>query len=270
LEVVTGDMNRERGEHANWNRRAVLRGIAALTGAVVGSGSAFARKRTATRRFDQQVDASLPPGVTLFDLDGDSAFDATVERAPPEMQDDAHPNPIHVTSKGRSTVDYAASVAEPAESTTLGDLEELSYEYYVGRDDGAGGESDGGPSALGETFLVVENDDGRHGMYLTPDGAGGREQWRTVDALALVQGDTGGATGWFEYTEIESGYDGQRFADAVGRFGADARLVRVGVGRGDAVTPTTLDAFYDNLAVDGQTGRFPDSVANRVSNTNPF
>jgi hypothetical protein len=282
-EVVKGDMNRERGEDANWNRRAVLRGIAALTGTVVGSGSAFAEKRASDRSIGQQVDTSLPPGVTLFDLDGDGKFDATVERAPAEMQDESHPGPIHVTSGGRSTVDYAASIAEPPEATTLGDLDELSYEYYErpddgsgeGTDDGSDGESvdgpDGGASGPGETFLVVENDDGRHGMYLTADaaeGAGG--QWQTLDVLARVQDGSSGSNGWFEYTEVESGYDGQRFGDAVSRFGVDARLVRVGVGRGDAVTPTTLDAFYDNLTVDGETGRFPDSVANRVSNANPF
>jgi hypothetical protein len=219
----------------------------------------------------------LPPGVTQFDLDGNGEFDATVERAPAAMRDDAHPNPIHVTSDGRSTVDYAASVAEPPQSTTLGDLDELAYEYYErssgaseGTEDGAEATSGDGLSGPGETFLVVENGDGRHGAYLTANSASGAsEQWQAIDVLAAVRGDGARASGWFEYTDVESGYDGQRFRDAVSRFGADARLVRVGIGRGDAVTPTTLDALYDNLTVNGETTQFPISVANRVSNANP-
>jgi hypothetical protein len=273
-------MNRERRGDTNRTRRAVLRGVAALTGTVVGCGSVVgasgsalgARRATDKNASSQQVGTSLPPGVTLFDLDGDGRFDATFERASAEMRDEAHPDPIHVTSGERSTVDYAASIAEPPQPTTLGDLDELSYEYYEGPDDGrSGGDSGAGLSGPGETFLVVENDDGRHGMYLDGGGTdGASEQWQTIDVLARMRGDAAGTDGWFEYTDIESGYDGQRFGDAVSRFGADARLLRVGVGRGDAVTPTTLDAFYDNLTVGGETGRFPDSVANRVANRSPF
>lgn len=273
----------------NRERRAVLKGIAALTGVAVGSGTAVGSSfgvgsSTANsprvpgdggapvgdsgsdegRTSNQQVDTSLPPGVTLFDLNDDGAYTATVEAAPEEIQDDEHPEPIHITSNGNSTVDYAASIAAPETETTLGGLNELTYEYYEGPDNL--GQSEGAPD---ETFLVVENDDGRHGMYLTYDADADAEQWATFDVLARMQGDTAETSGWFEYTDIEDDYSGQNFDDVFGRFGADARLVRVGVGRGDAVSPATLDVFYDNLVVNGTANRFPTSVAKRVSSAPP-
>lgn len=251
----------------NRERRAVIRGVAALTGVVVGTGANSAATTDAGDR-RQQVAAELQPGVTLFDLDGDGEYAATVEEASAEMRDDDHPRPIHVTSGGRSTVDYAVSVVEPPTETTLGGLDRLSYDYYEGADDSvSNGQADGG-LAPGEPFLVVENDDGRHGLYLTEDGDEDdrqAEQWRTLDVLDRLGGGSASERRWFEYTTVEGGYDGRSFADVLARFGESARLVRVGVGHGDAVTPATLDAYYDNLTVGGETGRFPTSVVSRVS-----
>lgn len=282
-------------------RRAVLRGVAALTGATLGGsalGGASAasdgtaenwrseraeveyRQEDGENRQDegveegdrqeepdgQGIDNSLPPGVTLFDLNGDGTFTARVERASPEMQDDAHPNPIHITSKGRETVDFAASVVEPDGQVTLGDLDRLTFDYYEGPENDGGGQA----AAPGQTFVVVENADGRHGAYLAHDGGGPAEEWLTFDVLARMSGDTGEANGWFEYTPIEEGYDGETFDDFVGRFGTDARLLRVGVGLGSAANPTTLDTFYDNLTIGDATRRFPTEVAGRVSNVNPL
>lgn len=247
------------------------------------AGSAFGiAGATGIRATAQEVDTSLPPGAVLFDLDGDGAYDATVERAPESMRDDARPNPVRITSGGRATVDYAASVVEPEGHPALGDLDRLSYDYYAGPDDGTGGDagggttdSDGGGSNSGgsggdggapdETFLVVENDEGRHGVYLTYHDAPPAERWRTHDVLARATGDTAGTSGWFEYTSD----DGATFDDVVARFGADARLVRVGVGRGDGVTPTTLDAAYGALVVNDGQYRFPVDVARQSAGT-PF
>jgi hypothetical protein len=258
-------------------RRAVLRGIAAATGVAFGSAAAVGRGAARGRESEtretgraewaarQQVDTSLPPGVTLFDLNGDGTYTATVESGS-DVADDAHSRPIHITSDGNSTVDYAASITEPSAETTLGSLGELTYDYYEGPNNANADEPDGG-RAPDETFLVVENDDGRHGMYLTDDDGSDPpgEQWTTFDVSARLQGGE-----WYEYTEVESGYDGQRFDDAVERFGAEARLVRVGVGHGDAVNPATLDVYYDNLVVDGRTSGFPTSVAKRVARGSPF
>lgn len=259
----------------NRNRRAVLRGVVALAGSAFGVAGA-----TGSRAAIQEVDTSLPPGAVLFDLDGDGAYDATVERAPESMRDDGRPEPIRITSGGRATVDYAASVVEPEGRPALGDLDRLSYDYYAGPDDGTGdagdgttdseggggdggggddGEGGGDGGAPDETFLVVENDEGRHGAYLTFHDDGAAERWRTHDVLARATGDTAGTTGWFEYTTD----DGATFDDAVARFGADARLVRVGVGRGDGVAPTTLDAAYGGLVVNDRRYRFPVEVARR-------
>ncbi|MFC4447669.1 hypothetical protein [Halorussus aquaticus] len=276
----------------NRERRAVLRGVAALTGAAVGSGGAVGSgaavgSETAVgsdstadaattgdsgpndRTARQEVDTSLSPGVTLFDLNGDGAYTATVEAAAESMRDDAHPRPIHVTSDGNSTVDYAASIAAPSAETTLGGLGSLSYDYYEGPNNV--NPDDSGGLAPDETFLVVENGDGRHGMYLTYDAGGDpAEEWATFDVLARMRGDTGGTSRWFEYTAVESGYDGRTFDDVVARFGEDARLVRVGVGHGNAVNPATLDLYYDNLVVDGTTKRFPVSVTKRTAHPPPF
>ncbi|WP_137284824.1 hypothetical protein [Halorussus salinisoli] len=251
----------------NRERRAVLRGMVALTGVAVGSGAAVADTDVGDRSVRQQVDTSLPPGVTLFDLNDDGAYAARVEAASAEMRDDDHPRPIHVTSGGNSTVDYAVSIAAPSTETTVGGLDNLTYDYYEGPNNVSSDGSDA--SAPDATFLVVENADGRHGMYLTYDaGEDDDEQWATFDVLDRMQGDTAGTSGWFEYTEIESGYDGENFDDVVGRFGDDARLVRVGIGHGNAVDPATLDVFYDNLSIDGRTNRFPVSVTKRVSQAN--
>lgn len=295
-----------------WERREVLRGVAALTGATLGGavtgeigsevtdatvgdraivGASAASEGTVENERNegeeaenqqnenaesqqeegvesQQVDTSLSPGVTLFDLNGDGAFTATVERASSEMQDDAHPGPIHVTSQGRETVDFAASVVQPDGQVTLGGLNRLTFDYYEGPENGGGGQA--GAAAPGQTFVVVENADGRHGAYLAYGAGTPAEEWLTHDVLAQLQGDTAGTNGWFEYTPIEENYDGKTFDDFVGRFGTDARLLRVGVGLGSAANPTTLDVFYDNLSINDATRRFPTEVVNRVSNVNPL
>jgi hypothetical protein len=249
----------------NRERRAVLKGIAALTGVAVGSGPAVGSSRIGLS--NQQVNTSLPTGVTLFDLNDDGAYTATVEATSEEMQDESHPRPIHITSNGNSTVDYAVSVAAPDAETTVGGLDELAYDYYAGPENT--NPDDSGGVAPDQTFIVVENEDGRHGMYLSYDGGGDGEQWDTFDVLARMQGDTAGTSRWFEYTDIEEGYGGETFDNVVERFGEQATLVRVGVGHGNAVNPATLDVFYDNLVVNGATGRFPTSVAKRVSNASP-
>lgn len=246
----------------NRERRAVLNGVAALT---VG-GVAATSRAVGTDGTTQTLNTALPPGVTLFDLNGDGEYAATVAEAAEGPRDDAHPRPIHVTSNGRSTVDFAASIVAPSAGTTLGGLGELTYDYYEGPNnvnpDGEGG------LAPDQTFLVVENADGRHGVYLTYDAGGDpAETWTTFDVLARMAGDTAGTSGWFEYTAIEEGYDGRSFGDVIERFGEDARLLRVGVGHGDAVNPATLDLYYDNLVVDGTRYQFPVSVAQRVSQT---
>lgn len=255
----------------NRERRAVLRGIAALTGVVAGSGASSAEGIDTGEYRRQQVAAELQPGVTLFDLDGDGEYAVTVEEASAEMRDDDHPEPIHVTSGGRSTVDYAVSVVEPPAETTLGSLDRLSYDYYEGvADSVSNGPADGENSRLppGEPFLVVENDDGRHGFYLTDDSVEddrAAEEWWTLDVLDRLRSGSASQRQWFEYTTVEDSYDGRSFEDVIGRFGEAARLVRVGVGHGDAVTPATLDAYFGNLIVRAETLRFPTSVVNRVS-----
>jgi len=253
----------------DWSRREVLKAAAAsavagggLTATGTGSAAATAGRREtplggAAR---QRVETSLPPGAVLFDLDGDGEYGATVERAPEAAVDDAHPQPIRITSDDHETVDYAASVLRPDASPALGDLDALSYDYYAGPDDG------GVPD---ETFLVVENDDGRHGMYLTYHDGGAPEEWRTHDVLARAGGDTAGTSGWFEYTPVEGDPDGRTFDDVVERFGPSARLVRLGVGRGDGVDPVALDASYGRAVVGDRTYQLPVSVAQRRDGENP-
>lgn len=251
----------------NRERREVLRAIAALTGAGVGSGVAVGTGSESGKATNQGIDTELPPGVVLFDLNGDGEFTARVERTPPEAGDDEHRNAIHITSGGRETVDFAASVVEPRGRVTLGDLARLRYDYYEGTDNGDD-RRQAGAAAPGQTFVVVENADGRHGAYLTYDHATDDRpagEWLTHDVYARLTGDTAGTSGWFEYTPIETGYEGKTFDDFVGRFGTDARLLRVGVGLGSAANPTTLDVFYDALTIDGETRRFPVSVEKRVA-----
>ncbi|UPV75051.1 hypothetical protein M0R89_03040 [Halorussus limi] len=260
-------MNRERRAVLRWTAAAAVGAVG--SGAVVESGAAEGSESNARGANDatpaveaalQQVNTELPPGVTLFDLNGDGSYTATVESGS-AVGDDSHPNPIHVTSSGNSTVDYAASIVAPSAEPTLGSLSGLRYDYYEGPNNVNPDESSGG-LAPDETFLVVENADGRHGMYLTSDDGSDppSESWRTFDVAARLAGGN-----WFEYTDLESGYDGRNFGDVVARFGADARLVRVGVGHGDAVNPATLDVYYDNLVVNGETLRLPTSVAKRVA-----
>jgi len=253
----------------DWSRREVLKAAAASTVAGAGlvatgsesaAASAGGRETPLSDAARQQVETSLPPGAVLFDLDGDGEYGATVQRAPEPVADDAHPQPIRITSDGHETVDYAASVLGPDGTPALGDLDALSYDYYAGPDDG------GVPD---ETFLVVENDDGRHGMYLTFHDGGAPEEWRTHDVLARAGGDTGGTSGWFEYTPVEGDADGRTFDDAIERFGADARLVRFGVGRGDGVDPVALDAAYGRAVVGDRTYAFPVSVSQRRAGENP-
>lgn len=245
-------------------RRTILKGIATATTTLAASRGI---DRATARPRSQQVETELTEGVTLFDLNDDGNYAAQVESAPESVADADRAGAIRVTSEGRETVDYATTIVAPNGAPRLGDLERLSYEFYEGPENQS---SEGGAAAPGETFVVVENEDGRHGMYLSSGANAGGEQWQSVDVLSLLRGQTGNTDGWFEYTDLEAGYESQRFSNAIEQFGPDATLALVGIGRGNAVTPTTLDVSYANLRINGESRQFPTSVAERVSHASPF
>lgn len=166
---------------------------------------------------------------------------------------------IHVTSGGTETTHYAFSIASVRrQQLRVRDIDSLRYDYYVpsGETNTVGTDPAISPD---EVWLIVRiPGHGREELFRTwpiqsrHQFEAGRWHTRTVEA---------------EFTDLSISpwkrldEDAAKFEvvgpDLLEDYG-DARLVGVGVGRGDPkMGPSKLDVYYDELELNGRRYAFP-------------
>lgn len=232
------------------SRRAVLRAGASMVaagGLAVTSG-------------DLAVRAMAPAGqARTFDIDENGE-----ENQQFVVTDDPAGGPgevLHATTDGVATTDYAVTMANLSrDDLTLAGLDArgLEYDYYVGS-------SETGMSPDEVVIVVHTDDEGRKLVFRTEDGTRvrGGETWRTRDVTPELTG-TSSLPGIDQHWKAfhPDGRQVERIGrNLVARFGGDATVKGVGVGKG---TPTTgeavSDTYYDRFTVAGTEYDLPTTV----------
>jgi len=201
-------------------------------------------------------------GITRFDTGGDGAYDADVEL----VDDPVNSGKVaHATSGGTETNDYVTTGVSLDPAPTLGELTDddtnptttLTYEYYGG--------ANNDNSAPDEVNLLIEEADGtRHVVYrASNDGEPAAQSWKTRNVHREVAGNPDNNQGynWFEInddgTQTNLGGGGST-SDLSNVYGDDATVLAMAAGRGTLGGGDTLDVYYRNPAVGGESvGQFP-------------
>lgn len=228
------------------DRRTTLKTLGAL--AIGGSGLATITTEGGAQTATSSAgvgEAFVRVGVNTFDNDGGGPDVQMVRASDPE----AGGRVTRATSGGARTTDYATSILSVPD-VALGDLTELSYEYYGGAQNRL--------SAPDEVWALLEDTDGnrhvvfRHAGDSNPSG----QTWRTRDVRAEIRGEPSLSpnTSWATLTEGDSGRVRVKSLQTslIATFGAGAVLRRVGVGRGrTSGDGTVADVFYRNVRLNG-------------------
>jgi hypothetical protein len=209
--------------------------------AIATEGSA----QTATSGADVG-EAFVRIGVNTFDNDGGGADVQMVRASDPEVGGRV----TRATSGGTRTTDYATSILSVPD-VALGDLTELSYEYYGGAQNRL--------NAPDEVWALLEDTDGNHHVVFRQagDSKPSGQTWRTRDVRAEIRGKSSlsSNTRWATLTEGDSSERAQVKSlqtSLIATFGAGAVLRRVGVGRGrTSGDGTVANVFYRNARLNG-------------------
>lgn len=180
----------------------------------------------------------------VFDSNQDGEREVRIERL------DAGDG-IRITSGGRSTPDYAASLVNlTRRNLTLSQLQSRTrYEYREGQPNN---------SAVPDEFWIVlqsRSPPGRHAVLRTVVDDS-RTGWETRNVATEIQNDGTGQP-WKRFsprtrTLSPIGHD------LVERFGADARVQAVGIGRGTPIPGASkIDTLYRSLVVAGESYELP-------------
>jgi hypothetical protein len=248
---------RDNRSTQQFDRRTTLKTLGAL--AIAGGGLAGVSTKGSARPVGSDSAAGesfVRVGVNTFDNDDTGADVRIVRTSDPEVGGGV----TYATSGGTRTTDYATSVLSVPD-VALGDLTELTYEYYGGAQNLL--------SAPDEVWALLRDADGnhhavfRHASDSNPSG----QTWRTRDVLAEIRGESSLSpdTSWATLVEGSSGRGQVKSLQTslVATFGAGAVLRRVGVGRGrTGGDGTVADVFYRNLRLNGsRLDAFPASNA---------
>lgn len=175
-------------------------------------------------------------------------------------------DPVHVTSDGTATSDYATSMVKVLDRIgqfTLGDLTTLQYDYFeASSNEGA---------APDEMFIGLletggtSSDDTVRGAATHLD-QGDSATWRTADVLALVDEPRWNVRE-ITYSDLTSGFvheEGEKLRDTTqsnvtltDEPYVSSTVLHVGFGAGSTRTEVAGDRYFDNLTVDGTTVGFP-------------
>jgi hypothetical protein len=167
---------------------------------------------------------------------------------------------VEVSSAGEPTADYAISLVNlMAEPLRLGDLVDQGFGY-----DFLAGEANES-ACPDEVWILLRGDGGGmgprgfHPVFRTED-LGEVGHWGHRDVSREIRGsvlEDGTNQEWKQFDLRSHGVDriGQ---DLLARFGPDAPVEAVGIGRGTPSTgPAAVECYYDNLVVAGTEYRLP-------------
>jgi hypothetical protein len=224
-----------------FDRRTTLKTLGAL--AIGGSGLAAVTTEASAQAVGE---AFVRVGVNTFDNDGGGADVQIVRASDPEVGGRV----TRATSSGTRTTDYATSIVSVPD-VALGDLTELTYEYYGGAQNLL--------SAPDEVWALLKDANGNHHVVFrhASDSSPNGQTWRTRDVLSEIRGNSSLSpnTSWATLTERDSSGRVQVKSlqtSLIATFGAGAVLRRVGIGRGRTGGDSTVaDVFYRNLRLNG-------------------
>jgi len=261
-------------------RRTVLRG--ASTSMLVGfadtvSGRHRSRRHHASRgeRDDPAVDVQPSEGNgAICELDLDERFQTEMHlvRDPASRGRD---EVLHVTSNRTPTRDYACSVltltTQPLSLTEVTN-NQLTFDYYEGRHNAN--------AAPDEVFLIVQTEEG---LFITFQhlNTDGERRWQTYDVAGAIQGrgpswthkrilpEAFNVEGDVDLSTVDfSSFDvdfsmriieqilqflqnlrdqGDTISSPFERYGRDATMLAVALGKGFTTQTTVNDIFYDDL-----------------------
>lgn len=258
----------EKDHDGGHTRRAVLAGLAVSGGTAAYASDIVA---AAVQRHSAVADyAALEMSMRglLFNkgvarsvnTNRDRTTDVEVTRA--DGPDGSRQNVLQITSDGDVTPDYGFSVANVrSRQLTLDDLsnKETTYEYRGGTPNTS--------AVPDEVWIVLKPRRGKRGKrrhLLRTEVDDSLDGWEKRTVSAEISGDldrgiSGAGSGqpWKEFLPDKKELR-EVGMDLIEKYGRNASVHGVGVGRGSPVTsPSRINTYFDNLVVAGQSTELP-------------
>lgn len=225
-------------------RRKFLQTSVTAAGAIFGLPMAIDRVGT------QDDSEPFSPGAYVYDFDrGRSQKDLVITNDPDPAENRGFV--VHITSDGTETRDYAAIIL-PTGGLALGQLESMSYEYYE--------QPQNTTTAPDEVWLLLvtgaEESRKQHILGQSFNDGAGAQRWRKRDVYAEITGEVE-HNEWIEMISTQNFVS--RDANLIERYGEHARVVRVALGIGGAMTlgKTVTNLYLDNFEINGDVKGLP-------------
>lgn len=191
------------------------------------------------------VDSLGDPGAQTYEFGDDSTIDMNVVSSnAPDSEGDA----VRIFSD-EPTKDYATSAVEVEDISLTPDSviqANITYDYYEAEDNGR--------AAPDEVYLQVEDDDGKHILWLTLNDEDAGQTWSTRNVSSAILGGEGRA--WSGYDVA----DDSRMTELEGNlaeadsFSDNPVITAVGIGKGSLSEARSHDVYYKDFEVEGQDG----------------
>lgn len=190
-------------------------------------------------------------GATVIDISEKGTSDIELARVD-DPASGRRTDVVQASSGGTATNDYAISMRNIPD-INLSDIGsgDITFDYYGG--------AYNTESAPDEVWVVVDdpNGDKRLFYHAGNDGAPDAQTWKTRDVGAEISGDGSALNAGFNWFEAAPG-DMTASAPDNGGLAKDVsgKVEAVGFGRGTTSGGDTIEVYYDNLVVNGQSYKF--------------
>lgn len=191
------------------------------------------------------------PGAHVYNVDRGrySERDMVIKNDPDPAQNRGFV--VHVTSNEKKTRDYAALIM-PTGGLALGQLDSVSYEYYE--------QPNNTTAAPDEVWLLIVTgaQESRKTHIIGQSFNDGQtvQTWKKRDVYKEMTGEIE-YNGWVEAVSTQNVVE--RGPNLIEEFGEHARLLRIAIGIGGAITmeKTVTNLFLDNFVINGDTKGLP-------------